>query len=57
VLVIVERTTARHQARLERRKRALQQLKDEGFAELEVELLDDVQEDDEIEKLLNDQEV
>ena len=57
MLVIVERTTARHQARLERRKRALQQLKDEGFAELEVELLDDVQEEDEIEKFLNDQEV
>ena len=57
MLVIVERTTARHQARLERCKRALQQLKDEGFAELEVELLDDVQEDDEIEKFLNDQEV
>ena len=56
--MIVERTTARHQARLERRKRALQQLKDEGFAELEVEV-DDVQDNDfdEIEKFLDDAKV
>jgi len=55
---IVEGAKARYQVKLESRKRALKQLKDEGFAELEVEV-DDVQDNDfdEIEKFLDDAKV
>jgi len=55
---IVEGAKARYQVELESRKRALKQLKDEGFAELEVEV-DDVQDNDfdEIEKFLDDAKV
>jgi hypothetical protein len=37
----VDRAAARHEASLERRKRAVQQFKETGSAELELDRLDD----------------